>query len=409
VAEQADTPRAAISLLTLYPEIAVGTHTYARRLLGALSEMAGSRCVALTNDAGVGAYSDLRGPGLEVLHVESYEFGRFPGARVGAMLATTAWPRRVKAQLPIDLDVMHYPATVPVPRLRSVPTIVSLHDVLHLDHPEFFSRRIRAWRRIAYDSAAVSATMLLTGSEHARKRICSHLDLDPKRVRVVRHGIDLERFTPSAQPNDEEILQRAGLAEPYIYYPAGLFSHKNHYRLVAALGRMSDSVLLVLTGQDFGKRDALLSAADEAGVRARHLGRVPDSWLPTLFRHASALVFPSLYEGFGAPVVEAMASGCPVVCSNRGSLPEVVGEAALTFDPQDEMSMAHAIERTLTDDELRDRNGRAGLARARTFSWTASAAGHLDAYAEAAQLSPRARSGLGRLRAERGQRPAIDS
>ena len=386
--EPARTPRAAISLLTLSPDIAVGTHTYVRALLRALGQMPESNSVALLNDAGVGAYGDLRGPGLDVHHVGSYDLGSFPGARVGAILASAAWPRRIRDELPTGLDVMHYPATVPVPRVPRVPTIVTLHDVQHLDHPEFFSRRMRAWRRIAYDSAAVSATVLITDSEHARQRICSHLEVDPERVRVVRHAIDLERFTPIAQPTDDDIFRRAGLDEPYIFYPAGLFPHKNHRRLIAALGRTSDSLLLVLTGQDFGKRDTLLSEADDAGIRVRHLGLVPDSWMPALFRRASALVFPSLYEGFGAPLAEAMASGCPVVCSNRGSVPEVAGEAALIFDPEDEMSMAHAIDRTLTDDDLRDRQRRAGLLRARTFSAAVTAEQHLEAYAEAARSGP---------------------
>ena len=145
----------------------------------------------------------------------------------------------------------------------------------------------------------------------------------------------------------------------------------------------------MLTGRDYGRLDELRAHASALGVEGRvlHLGYVEHDAVPALYRLAEAMIFPSLYEGFGAPPLEAMACGCPVASSTRASLAEVVGDAVVELDPESVESIANALERVVTDDETRSRLRSAGLKRARTFSWGASAERHTAIYARACATS----------------------
>jgi glycosyltransferase involved in cell wall biosynthesis len=190
----------------------------------------------------------------------------------------------------------------------------------------------------------------------------SRLGLDPGRVHAIHLGVDHERFSPGA----------GGAREPFLLYPARPWPHKNHARLYEAFARVRaqrTDLRLVLTG--VGHDPATLPE----GAETR--GGVSTDELVSLYRRASALVFPSLYEGFGLPPLEAMACGCPVATSNAGSLPEVVGDAAVSFDPRDPESIAAGILDALDGaDELRQR----GLARAAGFTWDATARAHDRVY-----------------------------
>jgi glycosyltransferase involved in cell wall biosynthesis len=174
-------------------------------------------------------------------------------------------------------------------------------------------------------------------------------------------------------------------------YPANLWPHKNHERLIDALAAQRDrDVSLVLTGRTSRRSRRLMERADRAGVgaRVRHLGYLDAPTLAAVYRAARAMVFPSLYEGFGAPPLEAMACGCPVASSMRASLGEVCGDAALELDPESIDSIAGAIERIVSDDELRRRLRAAGLERAAGFRWSDAARRHTGVYARATRLKP---------------------
>ncbi len=245
----------------------------------------------------------------------------------------------------------HYPLTLRIPPLS--PSVVTLHDVQHLDLPTMFPRAELLFRKLAWHRSVRGADRVIVMSEFVRERAVARLGLDPTRIRTIPLGLDHTSLKPGA---DER--------EPFLLYPARRWPHKNHERLFAAfalLRRERPELQLVLTGGgDF--------PVVPEGVDVR--GQVPAAELVSLMQRASAVVFPSLYEGFGLPPLEAMACGCPVASSNAGALPETVGAAARLFDPSDTRAIADAVLDVLdAPEEWRRR----GLARAAQFSWDATA------------------------------------
>jgi glycosyltransferase involved in cell wall biosynthesis len=236
-------------------------------------------------------------------------------------------------------------------------------DVQHEFHPDFFPRWELAYRRVVYPRVARRARLIIAISEHVKQTLVDRLGVDPDRVRVIHLGVDLERFAPGDEPR-----------ERFLLYPANRWPHKNHERLFEALPlirRERPDLRLVLTGSGHEGKPA------PTGVEVR--GRVPGDELARLVRTASALVFPSLYEGFGQPPLEAMAAGTPVASSNTTSLPEVVGDAARTFDPNDPEAIAEAVLDLLRDPAPYVARG---LERARRFTWDATARAHDAVYCE---------------------------
>lgn len=360
----------ALALLTLFPGRVGGSEANVRGLLGAFARGAGpDRLTVLANHHVMRAYADTGAP---LHHVRSYRPGESDVTRALAMLTARAVPRLAARDVPAGIDLVHYPVTVPVPRLPGAHSIVTLLDVQHHELPEMFSRAERWQRAWAYDAAARRADRVLTISEHARRGIIEHVGVPPERVEAIALGVDHARFTPDgAAP--------LGLPKRYVLYPANMWPHKNHKRLLAAFAQVDDPTLhLVLTGQTYG-REHLLAGRE----RVRHLGHIPAADVPAIYRGAVALVFPSLFEGFGLPPLEAMACGTPVAASDAGAVAEVCGDAALAFDPHEIGSIAAAIEQVTQDDPLRAELRAAGIERAARFTWQATAAAHLRAYERA--------------------------
>lgn len=359
----------ALSLLTVFPGRVGGSETNVRGVLGEFAAGNGpERVTALANEHVMAAYGEYaRGP-VELRHVRSYRTGEGNATRFAAMNLGRVYPVLDGS----DFDLVHYPATVPVPSVRAPQRVVTLLDVQHHELPQMFSRGERWLRSWAYDGAARRADLVLTISEHARAGIVERLGVPAERVEAIPLGVDHARFSPEGPAAE-------GLPERYVLYPANMWPHKNHERLLEAFARVRDHDLwLVLTGQTYG-REGLLAGRE----RVRHLGHVPGAELPRIYRSAQALVFPSLFEGFGLPPLEAMASGTPVAASAEGSLGEVCGDAAVTFDPRDVDAIAHAIEQVTGDEALRTRLRAAGLDRAAGYTWTATADRHVAAYERA--------------------------
>ena len=350
--------RVGISLLTLSPGDAGGSETYARQLIRALGRVKTHDYVVI-----VPARAKDAADGLPTVEVRDPAVGQRGPLRI---LTTALAARRTKAvsSQVAEFDVLHYPLTVPSPGTQR-PTVVTLHDTQHRDMPEFFGPARRSFRRMAYDRAARAASAVVVTSEFVRGRAVELLELAPDRVHVVPHAIDHSVFSLG----DEE-------PEPMILYPARPWPHKNHTRLFEAFARLRETrpqLRLVLTGGGLERLEPLPDGVES-------LGSVEPEHLASLYRRAACLVFPSLYEGFGLPVLEAMACGCPVAASNAGAIPEVAGDAAVLFAPNDVDAMAEAM---LETDRRRDELRALGLARAAAYTWDETARRHEDVYREA--------------------------
>ncbi len=369
------------ALLTLIPDRMGGSETYVRGLLGEFAAGHGpARVSVLANRLVMLRYGDFEQGPVRLHRMRTYRPGRSPVTRAGAMTTAHLLPWITRRGLPRDLGVLHFPVTVPIPR-SPLPQVVTLHDVQHHDMPSFFPQAERLLRKLTYDAAAKRATAVVTPSEYARRRIVEVLNIPPERVHAVPSGVDHRRFRPEPGENDEALARELRLERPYVLYPANLWPHKNHRRLVAAFAALEDPDLeLVLLGRTYGRLAPVLAEAGRHGGNVRHLGYVGHEALPVLYRRARALVFPSLYEGFGGPPLEAMACGCPVASSTRASLAEVVGDAAAMLDPESVESIAEALKRVVSDEEARPRLRAAGLERARAFSWRVSAERHTAIY-----------------------------
>ena len=346
-----------ISLLTLVPGVVGGSETYVRELCRALA-----RVGRLDYSVFVPTIAADAADGLPARTVAAYPAGRTMPARVRAMALAAARPGPLRRELELDrLDAIHFPLSVMIPPVDHPPAVSSVLDVQHEVFPRFFSRAERLYRRAAYGWTVRRSRLVITISEHAARTLVDRLGVDQARVRPIHLGIDHERFRPASEVAREDFL----------LYPALGWPHKNHARLFEAfalLRRERPELRLVLTGYDGPAPD---------GVEAR--GRVSLDELAALYRRAAALVFPSLYEGFGQPPLEAMASGCPVACSTGGSLPEVVGDAARLFDPTSVGDIAAAVEDVLAEPAPWVERG---LERAARFTWDECARRHEAVYRE---------------------------
>ncbi|MFL5955252.1 MAG: glycosyltransferase family 4 protein [Gaiellaceae bacterium] len=343
-----------ISLLTLVPGELGGSETYVRELLRGLGRVGDHDYEVLLPPAAPAAAE-----GLPATLASEYRLARTIPQRLVAMGLAAVRPGPLRAHLR-DARVVHYPLTIRIPPMR--PSVVTLHDVQHLDLPAMFPRAERAFRAVAWNRSVRGADRVIAMSAFVRDRAVARLGVDAARIRVVPLGIDHEELRPGG-----------GEREPFLLYPARRWPHKNHERLFEAFAQLRHerpALGLMLTGG--GSFGALPEGVEVRGLVAR-------AELVSLLQSASALVFPSLYEGFGLPPLEAMACGCPVACSNAAALPEVVGDAARLFDPRDPNAIAEAVREVLdTPEEW----ARRGLERARGFSWDETARGTDAVYAE---------------------------
>jgi glycosyltransferase involved in cell wall biosynthesis len=370
-------------LATLTPGHVGGSETYVRGLLGAYA--AGDGPATTTLVAHAPAAAALGGVIGERVRLHPLRgSGPAPGGarRAAWLVASVARPGVAPG---IVADVVHAPLTIPVPRVDA-PLVITVHDVAHHELPASFSAAERAFRRVAYDRPARHAALVITDSEHARAAIVERLGIGSERVVAIHLGIDHARLRADPQPADEERLAALRLPPRFVLYPANLWPHKNHERLLAGLAAATDRELaLVLTGRPGPRLRRLRELAAGLGLadRVLHLGYLPADVMPALYRRATGLVFPSLHEGFGAPTLEAMACGCPVAASGAGAVAEVTGAAALPFDARDTAAIGDALDRLAGDGALRERLRTAGPAHAARFTWARAAGLHAEAYERA--------------------------
>ena len=262
---------------------------------------------------------------------------------------------------------------------------MTVHDISFARSPELFSRRDRTLLRLVRGSVRRAARVIAV-SEFTRADLCDVYDLDPAKVVAIPNGVS-ESFTP--QPDAQaRVRQRFGIDRPYMLCVGALQPRKNVPLAIEAYARVVGRGMnceLVVAGGDRGGRIDVLDAILRNGLtgRVHMLGHVEEEAMPALYSAARALVFPSLYEGFGIPALEAMATGTPVIASNTTGLAEAVGDAGLTVDPHSAEELADAMRRLLDDEALREQLVAAGLARAVNFTWGRAAAATARVYREA--------------------------
>ena len=323
-------------------------------------------------------------------------YARWPNFKVRATLPHTPLvriPLTLSAELrKHPVDVLHVQFTAPP--FCPCPTVVSIHDLSFEHLPQTFKRRSRMQLRLTVRNSARRAARILSLSEHSRRDIIETYGINPDRVTAIPLAAP-SHFGPIV---DYRELQRVrhiyGIDGDYILSVGSIQPRKNLARLVRAYaslrGELSADKLpkLVLAGKCGWLYDETLRALDETGLRGEIIltGYVPEADLPALYSGALCFVYPSYFEGFGLPPLEAMKCGAPVITGNRTSLPEVVGDAALTVDPFDVEAIAAAIKRLMNDAQLRQELRSKGQQRANAFDWRETARKTLEVYKEVARL-----------------------
>jgi glycosyltransferase involved in cell wall biosynthesis len=272
-----------------------------------------------------------------------------------------------------------------------VPVVVSVHDISFLEHPEFFTKARQRQLQWTVRRTVMCAARVLTGSEFSREAIVRAYGLPPEKVIVVANAADAGFRPVSRAHAAAEVLRRFRIAEPYILCVGDLQTRKNQTGLIRAFAELVRSHpqfphSLLLAGKDTWMAGRVREAARQSGVasRIRFTGFVSDDDLLYLYNACDLFVFPSLYEGFGLPVLEAMACGRAVCASNTSAIPEVADGAAILFDPRSTGGMTRAILDLLRDSELRSRMERLGQQRAAQFDWQKTARKTLEVYREVA-------------------------
>lgn len=294
------------------------------------------------------------------------------------------------------VDVLHVQFTAPP--FAPCPVVVSIHDLSFEHLPETFKRRSRAQLRLTVRRSARKATHILALSEHARADIIATYGISPERVTAIPLAA-ADRFQPVG---DEKELQRVrhtyGIAGDYILTVGSIQPRKNLGRLILAYARLRTDAMvgrpqLVIVGRKAWLVGETLRAIRDSGFSDSIIltGYVPDDDLPALYSGARCFVYPSFFEGFGLPPLEAMKCGVPVVAGNRTSLVEVVGDAGILVDPLDPEAIASGLSQVLTDEDLREELGSRGLERSRLFNWRETAKRTLEVYERAADNEHTAR------------------
>ena len=273
-----------------------------------------------------------------------------------------------------------------MPYRPGLPTLLTVYDLIALLHPQTVSLRARLFFRVATRLALTASERIVTISASARNDLLAHFPVDPSRVTPIPLATD-PRFRPQPADEIERVRTKYNLPDRYIFYLGINKPHKNLPRLIDAYARIPHSAFripLLIAGAWDDRYPESRTLAAPLGDSVRFFGPVDDADLPALHSAATLFAFPSLYEGFGLPVLEAMACGVPVICGNRSSLPEVAGDAALLVDPTDTDAISAAIRRVLEDGPLRRTLSEKSLAQAANFSWRRTAAETLAVYREMA-------------------------
>lgn len=369
-------PIVGVNLLWLVPGVVGGSEEYILRLLRSVDRLD-------PGDLWVRLYAQ---PELVVAHpdlLDRFETRLSPSrirSKPGRVAAENSW----LAHATRNDDLVHHAGGV-VPAIATAPAVVTIHDLQPLDMPENFGPARRRWLNTVLPHTARKARSVLCPSSFTAGRVGELLGVEDDRLVVVPHGHEPVESGVVDLVAHQQNLDRFGR---FVLFPGIAYAHKRHIDLVDALDLLRDrfgDLQVVMTGGQGPETERLRAHIGELGLenRCHLLGRVSEDLLDSLYRSAKALVFPSAYEGFGNPALEAMARGCPVITTTAASLPEVVGDAALLVEPCDPVALSAAMARVLDDSHLRRDLAEAGIRRAAVFDWRSAGEALLGAYRDA--------------------------
>lgn len=284
----------------------------------------------------------------------------------------TRWFRRRLATLMRRRPGVHLAPYYEQSPWTGVPSVVTVHDLIYEKLPEYFSTPSDAAFRVRRRRVINDADRIIAVSEHTRKDLREVYAIEPDRIDVVHLAADREIWRPLNATSADAIRRRNGLPEGFLVYVGSRAAYKNFDFVLRCLARMSDPPPMVVVGGSWSTAEVERIESEQASHRVIQIDPLPVDGLAALVASADALVYPSLYEGFGLPPLEAMACGTPVLAADAASIPEVCGGAALYFDPTDETSFVEAVE-TLRSSDRREIVAR-GFTRAGHFDWTTTAA-----------------------------------
>jgi len=373
--------RIGLNVLWLVPGVVGGSEEYTTRLIEAVIDLAPDdlEFVLFANSRFADVYSELMARCESVVAPVS---GRSKPLRV---LAETTWLAGASKRHRIEL--MHHLGGI-VPAWRPSPTILTIHDLQPLAMPGHFRLDKRLFNGFAIPRSVNAARDIVTLTDFTKVDLGVRLGVHPDRVIVVPPGFDPPPDDCSAADR-QRARARYGVGElPFFLFPAITYPHKNHLMLLRAFARLVEKhpdTALVLTGGEAQMEDEVRQTMRSLGIadRVKRTGRIPASHVDALYREAAALTFPSLYEGFGLPVLEAMSRGCPVIAANATALPEVVKDAGVLVPASDPEEWSAAMASVLEDDERWTRLTARGHQCARRYDWTFSATALADVYRRA--------------------------
>jgi len=292
------------------------------------------------------------------------------------------------------LDVVHIPSYRRMLWRKPCALVTTIHDLAPFHVPGKYDRARMFYGKVVAKRLAKRQDEIVAVSGHTARDIATFFNISTDRITTIYNGVDHSRFYPASRETAKLVIgRRHDLTRPFFLYVARLeHPAKNHVRLIDAFSRFkaesNSDWQLVFGGSDWHGADMIRAAIQQSPYAhdIRCTGFIADNDLPVWYRAAEVFVYPSLFEGFGLPPVEAMACGCPVICSPRGALGEIVGDAAALVDPEDVLSIQRHLSRFAGDAGLRERYRLAGTERAKLFDWTLTAAAMLRIYARAANL-----------------------